>query len=329
MSNKKISDSEMSETMCAPGVQYIEGSCITLDVLDDIVKVYNNSHDDKIDTSEIKRKNPISYKKFLVDLLKAKMKEKYECDTERCWLAIPFLHHLSTPEKTKKFHEDTFKPSGPRTKEWLNTFNINDVFAQYEKIYKHFKFFGAHPRDFDEIKSTKINGANFDQLMNDGYFQFGFVFNLDKSYQSGSHWVSLYCDTLKNQVYYIDSVGEEPMQEFKDLMERLKEFCLQNKRKYYCNNNDHIHECKLIKNINNNKVDIRYNKTQHQMGDSECGVYSISFILRLLDGETFEQITKKRVSDEEIQLCRKKYFRGGSRRDKSSKKTHNHHKKIN
>lgn len=54
---------------------------------------------------------------------------------------------------------------------------------------------------------------------------------------------------------------------------------------------------------------MRHNDVQHQHGGSECGVYAISFILRLLDGESFDEIIKNRISDEEIKSCRKLYFR--------------------
>ena len=55
-----------------------------------------------------------------------------------------------------------------------------------------------------------------------------------------------------------------------------------------------------LKNKNLKEIDIRHNKTQHQRGNSECGVYSINFILRLLKGKTFDHITRKRTTDEKV-----------------------------
>ena len=63
-----------------------------------------------------------------------------------------------------------------------------------------------------------------------------------------------------------------------------------------------------LKNKNVSNIDVRHNKTQHQKGNSECGVYSINFILRLLKGKTFDHITRKRVKDESVNKCRKVYF---------------------
>ena len=51
---------------------------------------------------------------------------------------------------------------------------------------------------------------------------------------------------------------------------------------------------------------IKFNQTRHQFKNSECGVYSINFILRLLKGETFEficdNITIKKMDQEEIEI---------------------------
>jgi len=56
------------------------------------------------------------------------------------------------------------------------------------------------------------------------------------------------------------------------------------------------------------KYGILFNKTQHQFGGSECGIYSLNFIIRLLRGEEFDQINKSRITDKEINSCRTVYF---------------------
>jgi hypothetical protein len=54
--------------------------------------------------------------------------------------------------------------------------------------------------------------------------------------------------------------------------------------------------------------DIRYNTMKHQYGGSECGVYSMNFLIRLIRGDTFDEIHKSRISDSVIHLCRGKYL---------------------
>ena len=57
-----------------------------------------------------------------------------------------------------------------------------------------------------------------------------------------------------------------------------------------------------------NNIDIRYNTNRHQYKNSECGVYSMNFIIRLLRGEGFAKIEKSKVIDDEMNKCRKVYF---------------------
>ena len=54
--------------------------------------------------------------------------------------------------------------------------------------------------------------------------------------------------------------------------------------------------------------DIRFNNIQHQIENTECGVYSINFIIRLANGETFDSITNNITGDKEMNDCRTKYF---------------------
>lgn len=303
-----MGDTSQDNAACAPGVKFSGGSCISVEILEDMINSYNSSHDDKIDISSMShvgKYNPVTYKKKLVSILETKLKQ-HGCDDQTCWLTLPFFDKLNEPNHTKELHKYTFKPYGPKlTNKWLNTFDINDVFDQYEHFYTDFKFMGANPRDFAELPSTGIPTLDFGKMIESGKHKLGFVFNLDKHNQRGSHWVALFTDLLKGQIYYIDSVGEMPMREFKLLMKRIKDFCSSDFRIEYCKKHPEIQSCSDV----SLKLDIRYNPNQHQHGDTECGVYSISFILRLLDGETFDEIINNGLSDNEIKQCRRLYFR--------------------
>jgi len=67
---------------------------------------------------------------------------------------------------------------------------------------------------------------------------------------------------------------------------------------------------KYIKELIGGGFDIRYNNIQHQFDNSECGVYSINFILRLVEGEDFDSIINNVIKDEEMNKYRNIYFRG-------------------
>lgn len=277
--------------VCAPGSTYSGASCIPTDVLESMIEEYNNVHDEKIDVKPfqtLKQMSPVSYKTMLVKALRHKL--KHYCNDQVCWASLPFFEKMKNKKHWEILHKYTFKPSGPKNSdEWLNTIHINEIFSQYERVYKDFKFFGALPLDFDDLPYLKIKTINFEQLVKDGITKIGFIFNMDKHDMPGSHWVALYSNLSKNEVDYVDSVGDAPPIEIKRLMKRICLFC---------------------KNHNNDiPLSVYVNKTKHQKGNTECGVYSCSFILRLLGGESFQNIMATPIPDSEIKKCRFKYFK--------------------
>ena len=56
------------------------------------------------------------------------------------------------------------------------------------------------------------------------------------------------------------------------------------------------------------KYDIRYSQIRNQYKNSECGVYSMNFIIRLLHGTKFDKIISQKVPDDTINECREVYF---------------------
>jgi hypothetical protein len=120
----------------------------------------------------------------------------------------------------------------------------------------------------------------------------------------------MYGDLEKGQFYYFDSYGTEPKYEIKKFIKRLVTWYVKkneisvsvDETETFMNQNDknNVENC--------NKLDIRYNTNRHQYKNSECGVYSMNFILRLLSGETFEDINNEKNPDDTVNECRKTYF---------------------
>lgn len=262
------------EEKCAPSKKMSEGSCLTLEALVKIANAYNKKFTNK--------QIPIIYeKKYLVKEIYNRLKNV--CNNQLCWLKQEFMKNVQDSD----IFNNTFRPNGPSNSlKWLNTTNINDVIKQYYKLYPNFIFYGAVPIDFDDIPMFGIKNMNFNKLLKQKKHQIGFVFNLDEHWKSGSHWVALYADIKKNQIYFFDSYGIKPEKRIQKLMNRINNFC--SKR------------CK-------NPV-MRYNNIRHQFGNSECGVYSVNFILRLLKGEKFDDIIENQTTDSEVSKCRKQYF---------------------
>jgi len=290
---------------CAPTKNYNESSCFTLDQLKKMAKSYNNF----IDNNELKgnKINISDNKRSLVKQLTKNLENK--CKDQICWLKQKFIKVL----KDEDIFKNTFRPIGPSGKfEWLSTLHINDVMNQYEKKYPEFKFYGAVPIDFDDLPFLGIKNINYDDLYNNkNKNKLGFVFNLDEHWKSGSHWVALYTDLEKKQIYFFDSYGKRPEKRIRKLVKRIARWMHKHNCTSACSISDES-ESYMKKNSRNNiekKLNIEYNRNRHQYKNSECGVYSLNFILRLLNDTSFNDITKNKVLDNDINNCRKVYFR--------------------
>ena len=215
------------------------------------------------------------------------MKNLYNCNNEVCWINSSFIKKMNNDDISNY----TFKPKGPKGKyDWLSTTDIEDAMFQYEEKYKDFKFLGAVPYDFAELSDLLPYNLKVKNLIDEGKNRIGMVINLDPHYKSGSHWVSFYTNLKKRQVYFFDSYGSKPG---KNISRFVKKF---------------YHNMKGGGKYSDDDLDIRYNKIRHQFNNSECGVYSMNFIIRLLGDETFDNITNNITKDADMNACRNKYF---------------------
>jgi hypothetical protein len=277
-----------NDKKCAPGTNFASGSCIKLHILIEMAVAYNK--DAGTDSIKMYPKldtlNPRKYKKYLLKEFNKRMGNK--CITQKCWSEQSFINQMkkSARDELEKY---TFRPDGPQGKwEWLNTLNIDDVLEQNEVTRKDFKFLGTVPVDFDKFEKFGIKNLDYDKLISEGKTKIGVVFNLDEHNQPGSHWVSMYSDLLKGEVYFFDSYGTRPDPRIRTFLRRVGKFC----------------EGKL----GAENVIIDHNKIRHQYGNSECGVYSINFIKRMLRGDSFKEICESKTPDKKINKCRNIYF---------------------
>jgi hypothetical protein len=199
-----------------------------------------------------------------------------KCTNEVCW--------TDTFDLTK---EEYFKPLRPKGKHtWLNTTDINKVMIQYEKKYKDFVFIGAIPRDFFIILD-EFSKRGMDKLSKKAK-KIGIVFNTDKHNQNGSHWLAVFIDLDAKTIEHFDSTGHKPI---KDIDEFIKQVVI---------------NAYMNLGIELNK---KINRKVHQLQDSECGVYSLYYIIQRLKGRTFEDITENIIRDKDMNKCRESFFR--------------------
>jgi hypothetical protein len=183
------------------------------------------------------------------------------------------------------------------------------VMKQYEDTYRNFEFIGPSPIDFDKkipeymghCVESEICNLSLSKMLENKKTKIGIIFNLDKHDEPGSHWVSLFIDLEKTPfLFYFDSTGQDIPYEINVLKDRI------------------IKQGKKLKNPIHFKFYKNY-KTVHQMGNSECGMYSLFFIITMLTSETefdknmslkdkIDLFKKKRIPDKYVEKYRNIYF---------------------
>ena len=178
---------------------------------------------------------------------------------------------------------------------WLDSSNIADVIKQYEEIHPEFKFFGTNPIDFAApdpytegaaAKGKCIEDAicklNLKALAAQGKTKLGFVYNLDPSNKGGSHWIASFTDIPGHHTYYFDSYGMRPPPQIARFMRSLT--------------------------LQDPMMKLKYNSRRFQFGNSECGMYSIYFLMCMLEGENFQKFCRRAPRDSEMLALRKIIF---------------------
>jgi len=269
--------------MCSPlSKSRSNNTCFSRDALIRIADYWNGNHSNKIKIS----KNTNNLWKNI-----NKKFDKY-CDKETCWVEQDFFD-----KKTKKNLKDNFKPKMPTTwgkkpREWLTTVDIRNVMRQYDDKHDDFMFIGPVPIDFDhkyDMGTCIVNelcNINVNELLKNKVTRLGVIFNTDPHNKSGEHWISLFAD-LNKGVYFFDSYGLKPPTEIDTLMKRLQS------------------QCKAL----NIDIEMEYNDIQHQFKNSECGVYSMNFIIQFLNGRKFLDIINDIIPDDDMQKNRYVFYR--------------------
>jgi hypothetical protein len=218
------------------------------------------------------------------------------CNKESCW-----VRQMTKGTKMEKELLESFAPVSPiewkkNPREWLSSIDIIEVMNQYEKSYKCFEFLGPSPIDYD---THKLYGecvweelCHFDlaEQIKNGKNKIGVVFNTDPHTKGGEHWISLFINIKKGTIFFFDSAGDKAP---KQVMKFVKTVTKQGRN--------------LPEKINF-KFDQNH-PLEHQYKDSECGVYSIYFIVHMLEDKVTEHYLKTHViKDTYVQQFRKIYY---------------------
>ena len=262
--NKRKTQRKMSKDTslnCSPAVQgktAATDTCFTPNILTKIKSEYNHFH----------RANPIreTEPKKIITELQTRLSK---CGKEDCWLS-----QIKDEKLRDRIKEYVFAPKRPKEwdynpNEWLSNYDIFNVLTQYEDKYPHFEFIGPSFIDFDSPTSTSNATCVTSELchfslkhhLTKKHRKIAIVFNLDKHTGPGTHWVSMFIDIHARFIFYFDSAGSKIPKEIMSLVKRIQKQGLELSRRF-----------KFIEN---------YPMT-HQHSNTECGMYSLFFIITML-----------------------------------------------
>jgi hypothetical protein len=295
----KFRNRKSKKINCSPIVEgrtVDKHTCYTNSILIEIKDAFNNQPENKNDTvKQINTSNPTEI------LAQLRLRMANTCDKEKCWLK------LLNSQQQQVVNELVFSPEKPpewekNPNEWLSNFDILNVLKQYEKSNPDFKFIGPTPIDFDSISSYGDGKCVWEELchfslkkyVDANFKKIGIIFNLDKHDQSGSHWVSLFIDIKNAFIFYFDSASNKTPFEIKTFVQKIQKQSMEigdrNGYKYY-------------ENYPNN----------HQKSNTECGMYSLYFIITMINNKKsanykIKLFKEKKIPDKFMKKLRNVYF---------------------
>ena len=259
---------KISNGKCAHNLKNSGKTCFSKESLIKIANAYNKKYPDKkISTSCSKIKLWNNIRDALNDV----------CNEETCWPEQDFIKNLNNDDINYFTHKPKMPDTWKKNKHtWLNTHDIFYVMKQFEKNYNDFVFFGPVPSDCPVSFQCELSSIDPINLHNNKKIsKIGIVYNLDKHNEPGSHWTAVLINTPENEINYYDSYGEKPTELIYKFMKKMGD--------------------KFKKN--NRSVHLIYNDKRHQYGGSECGIYSMYFLLQRLEGQSMNDIYKKKIKD--------------------------------
>lgn len=297
--HRKTKKKRMNCSPVVAGKTVTTETCMTGDILQKIKSEYNHTHRD----NPIRETDP---KAVLAEL----RKRLSQCSDEDCW-----LRQIKDTALRKKLEKYIFAPKHPREwkynpNEWLSNYDIFNVLTQWENAYPEFEFIGPTFIDFDapregtngQCVERELCRFSLEDQIRAGRKKVAIVFNLDKHTQSGSHWVSLWVDIEDKFIFYFDSAGAKIPPEIARLVARIREQGARLKRR--------------------RPIRFRFYENhpmEHQYGNTECGMYSLFFIITMLSGKTDDHrfknwhekvkfFRKTRIPDKYAENLRWRYF---------------------
>jgi Ulp1 family protease len=126
--------------------------------------------------------------------------------------------------------------------------------------------------------------------MKQGKTKIGIIFNTDPHYKPGEHWISLFINIKKGKIFFFDSAGSKVPLQIKQFVKKI------------------TYQGKQMNPPIQFTFDQNY-PVEHQYKNTECGIYSIFFIVHMLEDKiTGEYLKTHILKDEYMEKFRNIYF---------------------
>jgi hypothetical protein len=178
-----------------------------------------------------------------------------------------------------------------KTRLGLTSPKIKSVCKQFEEKYDDFIFLDVSPADFynylnGNYVSSNIMNFDYKKYAEQGKHRFAAILNTDPHNKPGEHWVCfmLDCRNVRNRgFYYYDSYAMHPSGDILEYIRRISNMM--------------------------GGIRVMFNSRRHQMKYSECGMFCIHLIAKMLEHNSdFDKVTKEMPDDDDINRLRQKYF---------------------
>ena len=260
---------------CSPNKNPKKYTCYSDENLHKMRDIWNARHPDKLISSNDSREIWMSLKRLYSRI----------CNKESCW-----IKQIAKGTQMEKDLLGAFAPQSPEEwkknpNEWLSSVDIIEVMAQYENTYKCFEFLGPSPIDYDTHKLygecvwEELCHFNLSEQIKKGKTKIGIIFNTDPHYKPGEHWISLFINLAKSKIFFFDSAGNKIPSKIKKFVDNV------------------IQQGASLPSPIVFKFDENY-PVEHQYKNTECGVYSIFFIIHMLEDEYIEKFRKIYYNEE-------------------------------
>jgi len=234
-------------------------------------------------------------------------KQVTSCDNEACILKNAQFSQFIGPIQADETLQDRFKPAGPANNtEWLNNDNIDYVLEQWAKKYPGFVHVPFQMIDFDVI-GTELSRIDLCQVYESGMKKLGCVINTDRSTGRGIHWFCIFIDMSGPEwtLEYFDSAGEYPKTSVHKWLNTQRSLLATK------------HPDKQIK-----VVDVT-RSNQLQKSTTECGVFSLWYILSRLSGIPYTYFSQPNAIDDKMMYDFRKFlFRHEMKKNGGASKKH-------